>query len=302
MTTTICAESTGSITAAAGVADTVKFSAPWGSVRIVNLSGNVFWARADGQTAVAGASGCYAILPGIPFLFSQNFDGLGANTLNPISIISASGGAYSVEGVNFAGGLAGVATLNDTVSGLTASLAGRFRTLQGAAGTWVRPEGPLSSATGTITASARLTAAPLFVPVTRSFDKANMITVTTAPGTGSTVQMGIYQNGSNDTPGALLQDFGSVASNGTVGSKEISISLTLQPGLYWLAQATLSVTTAGTFRTISSYAPVVARGDADFGGNSPFYGMAWPGSMPSEFAMDLSTETAAFYLMSLRLA
>lgn len=74
---------------------------------------------------------------------------------------------------------------------------------------------------------------PYFVPVRRAFDRIG-INVLTA-GTSNAVRLGIYAN-AGGTPGVLLLDAGTVSST-TTGLKEATISLTLDPGWYWMSCA-----------------------------------------------------------------
>lgn len=50
----------------------------------------------------------------------------------------------------------------------------------------------------------------------------------------SNARMGIYADGGNGSPGALILDAGTIATD-TTGAKDIVISRTLDPGCYWLA-------------------------------------------------------------------
>lgn len=57
--------------------------------------------------------------------------------------------------------------------------------------------------------------------------------VTSAGTTGAVVRLGIYEDNGENNPGALLVDAGTVDAT-TTGVKELTISQTLEPGLYWL--------------------------------------------------------------------
>lgn len=122
---------------------------------------------------------------------------------------------------------------------------------------------------GTQAATAGLQyAIPFYVPVAMTADRLSC-EVTTAGAAGSVVRLGIYNNATNDLPGTLLLDAGTVVATST-GVKEATISQALAAGLYWL-----SVTAQGgtpTFRTIGSNSqpPVVS---SSFIGASAVIGM-----------------------------
>ena len=78
----------------------------------------------------------------------------------------------------------------------------------------------------------RLYAVPFLVTRTRTFDRI-AIDVTTSQA-GSAIRLGIYEDGTNLAPGALVLDAGTIASTAT-GVKTIAISKQLTKGLYWLA-------------------------------------------------------------------
>lgn len=73
----------------------------------------------------------------------------------------------------------------------------------------------------------------IYVPITTTYDRIG-IQVNTAVA-ASLVRLGIYHPHANgDRPGALLTDFGTVAT-ATNGIKEITISQELTPGFYFLS-------------------------------------------------------------------
>lgn len=73
-------------------------------------------------------------------------------------------------------------------------------------------------------------ARPFLVPVRRAFDR---IGVNCTTGGTGTIRFGIYADDGGQ-PGSLLLDAGTVTSTGT-GAKEVTISQTLDPGVWWLA-------------------------------------------------------------------
>jgi hypothetical protein len=58
--------------------------------------------------------------------------------------------------------------------------------------------------------------------------------VTTAGQATSVIRMGIFNSDANFQPSSLLLDAGTISSS-TTGTKEITISQALSPGVYWLA-------------------------------------------------------------------
>ncbi|KKK56938.1 hypothetical protein LCGC14_3059530, partial [marine sediment metagenome] len=73
----------------------------------------------------------------------------------------------------------------------------------------------------------------IYVPVTTTYDRIG-IQVNTAVA-ASNARLGVYHpNAVGDGPGALLTDFGTVAT-ATNGIKEINISQELTPGFYFLS-------------------------------------------------------------------
>jgi hypothetical protein len=146
----------------------------------------------------------------------------------------------------------------------------------------------------------RLYARPFWVPVPSAFDRiaVNVSTAATAA-SGGVVRMGVYSTTAG-MPGALLAE-GSLSSEST-GSKEVTISLTLDPGIYWVAMASqvsvCSVTghtssTVGTpFVSDSTAAPTSAT--------AAFYVVA-AGALPDPYGTPSGTFTTP-PLLALRAA
>lgn len=66
--------------------------------------------------------------------------------------------------------------------------------------------------------------------------------VTTAGEAGSLVRLGIFKDNGSGRPGALTVDGGTVSS-ATTGVKEVTVSASLDPGVYWLAAVCQSAAT-----------------------------------------------------------
>ena len=109
----------------------------------------------------------------------------------------------------------------------------------------------LSTATQSVTATTRgnntALVSPVYIPRTCILDRISL-EVTSAGSAGSVIRLGIYGSDSNGLPGPLLVDAGTIDSTGT-GFLEKTISLTVHPGVYWLAAVPQgSPTTAATIR------------------------------------------------------
>lgn len=77
---------------------------------------------------------------------------------------------------------------------------------------------------------------PLAIPNDGTYDRIG-VEVTTVGGAGSQVRLAIYANSSSNTPGSLIVDAGTVATDSGAGTgfKEITISAALSRGVVWLA-------------------------------------------------------------------
>lgn len=73
---------------------------------------------------------------------------------------------------------------------------------------------------------------PFMVGKAWSVDRVGIVVGTAA---NFAQRFGLYADQSDGTPGALLNDWGTIDGNTPTGWKEITISKTFQPGVYWLA-------------------------------------------------------------------
>lgn len=91
-------------------------------------------------------------------------------------------------------------------------------------------------------------AIPIFIPRTSAFDRIGL-EVTTAGAGGSTARVGIYRD-SNGAPGQIVagSDAGALATD-AVAVVESSISVSLTPGWYWLANLFSATPTCRAFIT-----------------------------------------------------
>lgn len=103
--------------------------------------------------------------------------------------------------------------------------------------------------------TALLRAVPFIVPNTVTLTKIGA-EVTIAGEAGSKYRLGIYSN-TDGRPDALLLDAGTIAGDSAT-VQELTISLTLTPGVYWAAGVTqVVVTTQPTMRVSASGTPVI---------------------------------------------
>ena len=94
--------------------------------------------------------------------------------------------------------------------------------------------GPSGNRTTVALADGVGCATPLWVGQTASWDRIG-VNVTTAVA-ASVVRLGIYGDTGRGSPGVLTLDAGTIDSTST-GAKELTIALTLAPGLHWLVTA-----------------------------------------------------------------
>jgi hypothetical protein len=142
----------------------------------------------------------------------------------------------------------------------------------------------------------RMYAIPFIVDSLISVDRIG-ITVNTADSTGS-VRLGVYES-SAGLPSSLLIDAGTVSIT-TTGNKEITISQTLLPGLYFLAAVGQSINGNGrvvgvggvTFQMKSTLKTSVPFANA--GG---YYGDGVSGALPSVFGVPTNSGFATFVFL-----
>ncbi len=144
---------------------------------------------------------------------------------------------------------------------------------------------PSSARTTASLADGVACAHPFWVGQPTSFDKIG-VEVTTAVA-ASAVRLGIYADNGRGNPGARIVDAGTVDSS-TTGAKELTIAVTLQPGLYWL----VSVAQGGapTLRALNGTLYPVGAGSlaTATGSGGIFTGLitaagSVPGALPSAY-------------------
>jgi hypothetical protein len=84
--------------------------------------------------------------------------------------------------------------------------------------------------------------------------------ITTAGEAGSALRLVIYADNGSGFPGALVVDAGTI-NGASVGVQEVTVNVTLQPGLYWVGGAVQNApTTQPGVRTIANLTPPVVIG------------------------------------------
>jgi hypothetical protein len=91
----------------------------------------------------------------------------------------------------------------------------------------------LSSVGASTPTNQRVYYAPIFISSTTSFDRLSLITNSTFVGTAS-VRLGIF-NDTDGQPSTVVLDAGTVSVTAASTVYEITISQSLNPGIYWLA-------------------------------------------------------------------
>ena len=112
----------------------------------------------------------------------------------------------------------------------------------------------------------RLIFTPLFISSAITIDRIGAEVVSGGV-SGTTYRLGVYSSNSNDEPGSLLLDAGTIDTS-TTGLKQITISLTLSAGLYYICGANQGSAGTPTMRIMNSgtgnYAPVAATSMQSF--------------------------------------
>lgn len=124
------------------------------------------------------------------------------------------------------------------------------------------------------------------------------IEVSTAGAGGAAIRLGIYNNGTNLTPGTLLLDAGTVDATST-GLKAITISQALTKGIYWL----VLLTNDGTIDVWANITAMPLLGRANslkWGGMTYYKGFTY-GTLPDPFGNTLTDEIYHFQV-GLRIA
>jgi hypothetical protein len=113
-------------------------------------------------------------------------------------------------------------------------------------GYWYEPRNGSQITAGTVVQN-RLFLSPWFVSETITIDRigANH----TVPQTSTTLRLGIYNSDSNGEPSTVLLDAGTIDTSVAAGVQAITVSQTLNAGLYYLASVWQGGSTSPTIRT-----------------------------------------------------
>jgi hypothetical protein len=112
---------------------------------------------------------------------------------------------------------------------------------------------------------------------------------------GSLLRLGVYADNGNSYPGALLLDAGTIAGDSAT-VQQVTCSLALTPGLYWVGGAVQSVTTTqptvrGLFSSFASPVPIVLAAAPSAGGTTThgYTQTGVTGALPATFTSTVTT-------------
>lgn len=154
-----------------------------------------------------------------------------------------------------------------------------------AAGQYLLTTSPAAAATNGALGNSTLRVAPWVVTRTIAIDRigADIATVGEA---GSKLRIGIFADTGNCYPGAVLLDAGQIAGDSAT-TQDLTVSLTLGPGLYWIGGAVQSAaTTQPTVRVTSNWQPLVP---ISVGSSAPTAGTTMVGYSQSSVTGALGT-------------
>jgi hypothetical protein len=163
-------------------------------------------------------------------------------------------------------------SLVSQVTALAAAIAAECKALRAAhptvmalAGNYMTHPFVTTVAAGAVTAG-QTTYIPIFIPVTRTFDRIGVnVTTAAVAGTAPVLRLGIYRDdGSHSRPGVLVLDAGAVTITAT-GVQAVTINQQLTPGLYWLAAQYTHTVAPSTLLQVNCFS-AGATGFAGFGG------------------------------------
>ena len=128
---------------------------------------------------------------------------------------------------------------------------------------------------------------PFYVPTTTTFTKIASYT-NTAVATSLT-RLGIYGNATNDIPGSLILDAGTVSASTATTLNSITINQSLSAELYWLACASQTAAPnlkiyTGALAPVSQYAISGASTSAWSSAANSYFVTGVSGSLPASFS------------------
>ena len=153
-------------------------------------------------------------------------------------------------------------------------------------GQYIRPYFPSLSVVAGAEGDFRMACIQIFRTV--SIDRL-AVRVTTGGSAGSVNRIGVYDTGTSGKPKNLIIDGGTVATTST-GTQEVTVSVTLQPGLYWVGAANQGgATTKATLNfcvytsVASNIVPWTSNAALNAAGNGPaFLATGITGALPSD--------------------
>jgi len=121
---------------------------------------------------------------------------------------------------------------------------------------------------------------PMFFHKRMTLDRIAIAHEATVAGAGSLARLGLYANATtgNDAPDALITDYGTVPLDTAVGTKAITISQIVDPGLYWFAY--VNQITSGT-PTVSSGSSLLMLPQTPSLTTAFYFNNSVPGTLPS---------------------
>ena len=161
--------------------------------------------------------------------------------------------------------------------------------------------GPDGGRSAVAQVSNQMTCVPFWVGSAHTFDRIGA-EVTVAGASGTVVRLGIYTDNGSGMPSALVLDAGTIAGD-TVAAQEITISTTLNPGLYWLAAVPQGGTPTMRVLAVTNILPTGVSALATATATTPRTGKIQSpvsGALPSTFTA--TNESAAPVLVVMRAA
>lgn len=142
----------------------------------------------------------------------------------------------------------------------------------------------LLAASGGLTAN-KIYAMPLIITQNTTIDHI-AVDVTTASGT---MEMGIYNDSGQESPGSLLVDCGSVTSAVGIASSTTGLPLTVDSGLYWLVINPSNAMTVDGFPVADVISPLGYATPASTAINMGWSATQTKGALPATFPTTAST-------------
>jgi parallel beta-helix repeat protein len=134
------------------------------------------------------------------------------------------------------------------------------------------------------------------VDATTSFDRISL--EVTANVATAVHRLGIYADNGNGYPGALVLDAGTIDAATSTGIKEITIALSLTPGLYWLGA--VPQTAVATVRSRGAINPLVGQSTGNNANVTHYTQTSVTGALPSTFTTTAAPVQSSYPKVMLR--